>query len=155
MLVWIVKRVWWPITSGGQSANQITTWVILLWRVPLLLCMSSCGVTLCALHIDLVVSLCRHSGCASTNNQCQTLITASTPRPTMQSRKRTGTEILAEQLTVISLSPSDCLSLFGHVLCCTFHYSQALQMQYWLISQLYTTRLFQQLCHKPHLWLWS
>lgn len=49
-------------------------------------CMSSCGVTLCALLADLGVSLSQHSGCDSTNNQ--TLITASTQQHTMKSRNR-------------------------------------------------------------------
>ncbi len=92
----------------------------------------------------------------------QTLITASTPHHTVKSRKRTGTEILAAQLTVmspsLSLSLTDCLTLCA--LCCTFHHSQASQIHTgWSVSCTFSgcfdSSAIRYLKATLNLWNWT
>lgn len=70
--------------------------------------------------------------------------------PTLQPWVEKRTKISAARWTFyfplslsLSLALSDCPShFFNHALCCTFHYWEAWQIQYWLLGQLCTIRLF-------------
>lgn len=101
VLLWMAERLWQPSLQGGNQLISLQP----EWSCYGV-CMSSCGVTLCERCVNLGISLCRLAGCDSTNNWCQTLITARVKCRVERGQARNSC------CTVNSYNPARSLTLF-------------------------------------------